>query len=409
MKTRHAFELEPVDTFFFRDARPMQAGAGSGGHGANWPFPPVVHEAFRAALLRGIGRLASSKKERGHKGKAIVTRHFESLRTKGPFPALDGVVYLPRPADLIPAGDGKVALMAPLREIRGQTNLPASWLQPVGAPVRPGKETLKQWVAADDFVRFLQASGTVDAPSRACLWEKEHRIGVGIERSTRAAKEGALYSAEHLRPLPGLRVLVEAELAAGAPAREVQELGRLAADMLLLGGESRMCRVNRAGVFSWPEPPAGATRIKWVLATPAVFRGGWRPNWVKEADGRVWLKKGDLERRPAEDRKAWRERVRKLPEIGARLVAVCCDKPQAFSGWDLTVVQKKDDQVKRGAPKATRLAVPAGSVYYFEADPGEEEALVKALHGRTLSDFFGEKGMGLGFCGAWEWMEIPFA
>jgi hypothetical protein len=45
-----AYELEPVDTLFFRDARPMQAGAGSGGHGGRWPVSSILHEALRANL-----------------------------------------------------------------------------------------------------------------------------------------------------------------------------------------------------------------------------------------------------------------------------------------------------------------------------------------------------------------------
>jgi hypothetical protein len=46
--------------------------------------------------------------------------------------------------------------------------------------------------------------------------------------------------------------------------------------------------------------------------------------------------------------------------------------------------------------------VPAGCAYYFEAeDESAEEALVRALHRRTRSDFFGEKGMGYGMCAAW--------
>jgi hypothetical protein len=43
--------------------------------------------------------------------------------------------------------------------------------------------------------------------------------------------------------------------------------------------------------------------------------------------------------------------------------------------------------------------VPAGAVYYFEAD--EPETLVDYLHGRTRSDELAEKGFGFGVCGTW--------
>jgi len=60
-----------------------------------------------------------------------------------------------------------------------------------------------------------------------------------------------------------------------------------------------------------------------------------------------------------------------------------------------------------GGPKPTLLAVPAGSVYFFEASTNDDAAaLVRALHGRTKSDFLGEKGLGLGFCGAWQYVDV---
>ena len=37
-----AYELHPVDTLFYRDARPMESGAGSGGHGGVWPLPTAL-------------------------------------------------------------------------------------------------------------------------------------------------------------------------------------------------------------------------------------------------------------------------------------------------------------------------------------------------------------------------------
>ena len=59
-----------------------------------------------------------------------------------------------------------------------------------------------------------------------------------------------------------------------------------------------------------------------------------------------------------------------------------------------------------GTPKETRLAVPAGSVYYFLCDSAPTaNALIALLHCDPhsdafgpRSDFFGEKGFGCGLC-----------
>ena len=69
-----------------------------------------------------------------------------------------------------------------------------------------------------------------------------------------------------------------------------------------------------------------------------------------------------------------------------------------MSGWKLDL--EKDNA--GGQPKATKLAVSAGSVYYFECD-NETEAikLIKELHCKVKSTQFGEQGFGLGICGDW--------
>ncbi|HOO93950.1 MAG TPA: hypothetical protein PKX94_10785, partial [Opitutales bacterium] len=69
--------------------------------------------------------------------------------------------------------------------------------------------------------------------------------------------------------------------------------------------------------------------------------------------------------------------------------------------------------------KPTHLAVPAGAVYYFEADTPEDAiALAAALnwHGsdpnsntirNRRSTLLGEKGFGIGVCGTWDFYSGP--
>jgi hypothetical protein len=79
------------------------------------------------------------------------------------------------------------------------------------------------------------------------------------------------------------------------------------------------------------------------------------------------------------------------------------------TGW---AIPSEDNPNDHGA-KSTHLAVPAGAVYYFEADSAEEAVrLASALnwHGDTpggqiknrRSTLLGEKGLGLGVCGTWK-------
>jgi hypothetical protein len=96
--------------------------------------------------------------------------------------------------------------------------------------------------------------------------------------------------------------------------------------------------------------------------------------------------------------------------IKARLVAAAVPKPLVITGWALP-----DEAIaEKGGARSTHLAVPAGAVYYFEADSAAEaQKLAAALnwHGSNpnanliqnrRSTLMGEKGFGLGVCGTWE-------
>ena len=93
--------------------------------------------------------------------------------------------------------------------------------------------------------------------------------------------------------------------------------------------------------------------------------------------------------------------------IEAKLVAAHIGKPEIISGWA---------QGKRGGAKSTLLAVPAGSVYYFEASSDEQaQKLVSVLNWKSNKDssssvnrrsaLMGEKGYGIGVCAPWQFLE----
>jgi CRISPR type III-B/RAMP module-associated protein Cmr3 len=425
--TKHRVDLllEPLDTLFFRDARPMQAGAGSGGHGARWPLPMTLHSALRTALLTDDGSLPRRKAvmvRRVRKDREVTSTvgdtRFDHVRLQGGLPWWEGRPYFPVPADLAPAKKSDKEspagiLLRPLQQGLGITNFPAPWLHPVGAYIPATKEKLPSWVDGDFLQTYLGSPGSEELtpPDFSEPWTVEHRYGIQINAETRTVVERAFYVAEHLRLKQGAGIWVALEC--NASDEEAKDaLNRLAAGgALTVGGEGRACRTKQMPDVPVPEPVIRGNRVKWVLSSPAVFDGGWRPGWVDRADGKVKLKR-NLERNPGETRLAWRERMKTAPEIGARLVAVCAGKPFAFSGWEVLGGTAAEGRAGNGSgagtPRSTQLAVPAGSVYYFEADnEADARILAEALHGRCHSDRLGEKGFGWGFCGTWDWLE-PF-
>jgi hypothetical protein len=102
------------------------------------------------------------------------------------------------------------------------------------------------------------------------------------------------------------------------------------------------------------------------------------------------------------------------PNVSARLVAAIVPKPLVVTGYALGITA--DPERPDGGAKPTHLAVPAGAVYYFEADSHEDaRKLATSLnwHGNepdpsTISNrrstLMGEKGFGLGVCGTWDFL-----
>jgi len=208
---------------------------------------------------------------------------------------------------------------------------------------------------------------------------------VQISPGTFSAEQGQLFAGSYLRAQASTCFAILAGLADPRNG-EAAELDSL--EWLLLGGEQRLARIWRkgdsfAGLPKTPRPSTGhgPCLLKWVLVTPAIFAHGSLPGWCwNPTDGKPV---GQV-RLGASARKSDRGA---LPGP-AHLVSWCLGRPLTVSGWD-TVEQRA---------KPTRLAVPAGSVFYFLCqDAPTAQALSQRLHWQPRSDYYGEKGCGYGF------------
>ncbi len=328
--------IEPVDSLFFRDARPFEpASRGVSG----LPLPQTLAGAVRSLLLERHGVAFRGLGERMKKGGSFAealagfgseAAGIASVRIRGPWFTLNGEALTPMPANLRRAkredkteeqdrDEPCVFRLDPLK------SPPPGW-----RPETPGMLPLWRYgredgEAALDFLkpsglrRFLE--GGVPEPCELVpakdVYEFEDRTGIGIDPEKNTAAEGVIY---------GIRMLVlksEAGLCAelSGPAAT---LAPLMAEPLLMkfGGESRqvIVRAERRGL-DWPNVlrVSGKGRLA-LLTTPAWFNG-WKPP-------------------------------------GTEPVAAAVSGHQAVSGWDLA----------KGRPKPNRFMVPAGAVYFFQPD-----------------------------------------
>ena len=386
------FTLEPRDVLFFRDGRPMDVDKDRSddifnvGHGANWPRPDQLFSAVIHELLHD-----PDASEREWYGKV------NDLRITGPFPLLDGQLYLPMPLDW------DMRLIA-FDNVIGLTDIPAPLTAGFADRV-PEKKSYPRWINYTDYERYLkgevgigQGENKPDEPRNVDkkLYGVEPRVGTTLDAATGASlrvsgkHESGQYEAEYLRLGNDVRMICEIE------TQKVDELGGRS---VRFGGQNGMVRFEvtaerlkmRLGAL-----PHGETSrfVRWTLLTPALFAAGWYPNWLEKSGngdctGKVMIPMNKVLRIPGETRAAYRTRMNLecKPFETARLVAACIGKAIAFSGYDT-----------QGYEKPTELAVPAGSSYVFEcATPVEAAKLLEALNLKPLSDL-GEKGFGLGVC-----------
>ena len=401
-------QLTPNDVLFFRDARPMAAGEGYG-HGATMPLPHLFYSAVRTGLLRSMDALSEGKAETGgsnrrgaRPGRAASTL-LCNMSTVGPFlhHAEHGVL-LPLPKDVLAIGDtneegqkggknirkpGRLAMSSLLRhdnEFLPVSTVPASKGKPVGFWAQ---HLLQAYLRGDKDIDYTPVK-YADEKSKSPVWNGEWRLGIEIDPQRQSTVQGKIYAAEYMRMWDGMTF--GGGLKIGKNGEE--QAFRQDAHDLIFGGERKlvMCEPRNNVLPSLEACRAegnGRFLVKWVLLTPAVFRGGSVPGWcLKTAQNdalpnnqvRLWGVSSDVPR--------------------AELLTSCVGVPISVSGWDAV-----DNH-----PKATLKAVAAGAVYWFLCENAKNaNQLIEKLHWQPRSDMFGEKGYGYGVCAA-ETTDIEF-
>jgi CRISPR-associated protein Cmr3 len=412
--------LQPSDVLFFRDGRPMSGSLT--GHGASWPLPTVLNAALHAALWRSeieshkhVPGRSSSLRDYSDENRGTHGRKYGSLFSAGPFPEFQGIWYFPRPADAQRAGDTEVTLCP--RPAPCASSLPQPLIYMLASNQPPTKDKAEAWWSREAWQSYLSGAKIYGSSRHfindAEFYDSEHSIGIGIDPQSGTQNNTQFYTANYLRLKPDWR------LGCLAQAKDKKHEGediipKLFKDnrSIIVGGQQRVC----TAVLQQNQPlrlPTGAqisgTRVKWVLLTPAIFPkigehpGGSLPCWINHRTGQVELLDG-----PGKNA-AKRRKVEEGKPIRAKLVAALVGKSLPVTGYALPHEVARSN----GGAKPTHLAVPAGSVYYFECEDeasAQKLAAVLNWHGADAgqaairhrrSTLFGEKGFGLGVCGTW--------
>ncbi len=375
--------FEALDTLFFRDGKPFNAGE------SGWvdsQFPPAgytLQGAIRTAVLdhlkvdlaqfkAGTAQLPDGTSLRNALGDADS---LGGLSLTGPFLCRDGEILFPAPLDLVKV-DEQFALLKPAHEAvscdLGSVHLPS-------AQGGRAKALEGHYVAVETMKRILQ--GKVERMktiplfpeelSDKALADKEPKVGIARDNAKRTVKEGMIYTTAAVRPRGGvaLAVLVGGVDAKWRPTEPYCHR---------LGGEGKLAALGIQDAPQWPEMPAlkkvnGRIRFKLVLTTPALMSGGnWLPDVFKGSDHNGVT--------------VWSGKIKTVPFY---VISGCLGKAVRIGGWDIA----------NNRPRDLQAYVPSGSVYFCEADVKQYNAVCD-LHGDKIG-FKTEYGFGHVLVGTW--------
>lgn len=394
------WKFEALDTLFFRDSRPMNAGE------TVWiesQFPPTgrtIQGAIRTAVLNHLG---VSFKDYLNKTLSVHEplreeigdgEYMGRLSLTGPVLFKGNEPLFPVPLDLMKThedGEDDYRLLKPadvptfsdLGNIRFPA-IPPAMPEDKRKDKRGYKPLSGCYVGKNGMQNLLK--GEADAGLSECLFPlisqspeknplayREQKMGLARDNQKRMAEEGKLYAIAPIRPTDKFKIKICFKVEGLSPERRPS-----GPFVQRLGGEGKMARVSLE--TEWPLPEAkvmyadGRLRFRLICITPALMPGdGWLPvetvQMKQTSRGVIW---------PVE-----------ISNCPFDIISACIGKPFKQGGWNH----------EARYPKELCSYVPAGSVYFCETD-NKYENQVMSLHGMKIGRHT-EYGFGMVLVGCW--------
>jgi len=397
------FFIRPLDTQFYRDGRPFDAGTESEGKSNFLPYPRTLYGALRACILSHYSdwqNWPNSPEVQSVIGSS--PGQFGSLSIRGPVLAKDLsgdlsniCTFYPIPKDLVKTKDTRICLLLkPLMDeslLKNSTNFQYNGVYHCRPDSKQHVEEIEGYLLSHNYL-FQYLMGEFPQEKDKTILEKddnifqfEPRLGIGLNPKTRTVKLNLLYSVNHLRMNDNVGLIVDVD----------NDNGILPKDgMFRLGGDSRPAGYTKIEDGEWAKIIEDVKKriteegkFKIYFITPAIFKNGWYPDFLSGQNGYL---EGNL------------------PDtsLRVRLVGACVGRAIPIGGFD----------IKKKHPKEIQKAVPAGSVYFFRCtdwDCWTDEQrksnvslllanfFYKSLAVGTQPQAYWKEGFGLALIGGW--------
>ena len=399
------YRISALDTWFFRESRPMETIGGTELASVFPPPPRTLLGALRTAVGDATG-IHWPTEFHPESDLARWIGHGDDLgplMLEGVWLSLDGKPLYPAPPFLLykEEKDGekdrniqhqRLVIGNSVRTHLGRVHLPAL---PKG--MQGFKPYDNAWLTESGWKKLLlgQQLPLPDEVKQAKdLFREEPRLGIARDNGRRTAIDGALYQTRHLRPLAGLSLNIALRHAPGMPTPT---------PLARLGGEGRMAHIDvvadKVKLPGAPKPQGKAKGLILILASPARFVGDdGKPSWLPPGFARV-PPEATTDDRPT----IWRGKINgringQEVSVSLDIHAAALDKACREGGWDMA----------NHRPRAVQSLIPAGGAYYATlTDPKalQLDQAIAALHTQRIGEDQ-ELGRGLLACGIWPQKEF---
>lgn len=361
MSEKKLITFEPLDSVFFREAKPFNAGEGGF---LDSQFPPPA-QTLSGAIRSAIGEASGID----WKAKADVVRLLGTADAPvhsfaGPYLLKDGLRLYPVPLNLL-LSEGEDAnthekkkdwvRLTPsyttFKTDMGARRLPKSEKSAEGAkPVEEG------WLDAANMGKVLNGDLPDTYISADNVLVRESRAGIGRDNLKSVINKGMLYFTRHLRLREGFTL-----------GMTVDGVTSLANCMMRFGGEGRLSRMtvgSAPAALSAPIAYKQAKGLILMLLTHGDFGGKGESGLSNDS-------------------------ALKNVHKALTLVTACIGKPVREGGWDYA----------KREPKPLKSLVPAGSCYFVEVIGDSPENVIAQLHGKHIGQRtafgYGEIAVGI--------------
>ncbi len=350
--------FEPLDSLFFREAKPFNAGDGGF---LDSQFPPPA-QTLSGAIRGAMGDAVGIDWRDTDAVKALVGAPGDDptpLAFAGPYVFKNKQRIFPVPLHLLHnaktnAWQHLLPSDSTYSTDRGECRLPEPYKSRESDTADKSLESAKPvdagWLESNQMHAVLSGGlPTALLPARE-IFLPEARVGIGRDNVRGVVNDSQLYFTRHVRLAADITLgmaLSGGHAPNGASVR--------------LGGEGRLARMTVADMPAALAKPTLKGKPKGlilILLTHGDFNGATAPDWSA------------------------------LP-VRLNYVSACIGKAVREGGWDYA----------NRKPKPLKSLVPAGSCYFVTVGDGDLAAVINALHGMHIGQRtkfgYGEIAVGL--------------